>query len=248
MAAQDRDFLATRGVPDARSFVVRAVTMRDPSGLKAPEFTGLSWPRRTAISLALASASAAALAFSAPGASGCTTVEVTPAGVVVRYSQMPPTMSSSATTAAPAAAAPRHWYSLSFFAAHAATFSSLRRSLSRRRFSASASSKRRLVWASSRRRSSSPRCRASSWSFSCRRRSSSAARRASASWRSCGDNHGCCNALQIFAQNFSTRSATSVEDASRCRKSCHCSYWRLPIIANNGSWRHRSPVSAGTGM
>jgi hypothetical protein len=46
----------------------------------------------------------------------------------------------------------------------------------------------------------------------------------------------------------SIRRATSVEEASRCRKFCHCSYWRLPIIANNGSWRHRSPVSAGTGM
>ena len=31
-----------------------AVTMRDPSGLKAAEFTQSSWPRRTAISLALA--------------------------------------------------------------------------------------------------------------------------------------------------------------------------------------------------
>src|SRR5215831_19708557 len=31
-----------------------AVTMRDPSGLKAAEFTKRSWPRRTAISLALA--------------------------------------------------------------------------------------------------------------------------------------------------------------------------------------------------
>src|SRR5262249_49631548 len=29
-----------------------AVTMRDPSGLKAAEFTALSWPRRTAISVA----------------------------------------------------------------------------------------------------------------------------------------------------------------------------------------------------
>ena len=31
-----------------------AVTMRDPSGLKAAEFTVSSWPRRTAISLAVA--------------------------------------------------------------------------------------------------------------------------------------------------------------------------------------------------
>ena len=31
-----------------------AVTMRDPSGLKAAEFTPPSWPRRTAISLTLA--------------------------------------------------------------------------------------------------------------------------------------------------------------------------------------------------
>src|ERR1700751_2373440 len=31
-----------------------AVTMRDPSGLKAAEVTALSWPRRTAISLAVA--------------------------------------------------------------------------------------------------------------------------------------------------------------------------------------------------
>ena len=31
-----------------------AVTMRDPSGLKAAEFTASSWPRRTAISLAVA--------------------------------------------------------------------------------------------------------------------------------------------------------------------------------------------------
>src|SRR5262249_36381332 len=31
-----------------------AVTMRDPSGLKAAEFTALSWPRRTAISFAVA--------------------------------------------------------------------------------------------------------------------------------------------------------------------------------------------------
>ena len=32
-----------------------AVTMRDPSGLKAAEITWASWPRRTAISLPLAS-------------------------------------------------------------------------------------------------------------------------------------------------------------------------------------------------
>ena len=31
-----------------------AVTMRDPSGLKAADHKGSSWPRRTAISLALA--------------------------------------------------------------------------------------------------------------------------------------------------------------------------------------------------
>jgi hypothetical protein len=31
-----------------------AVTMREPSELKAAEFTGLSWPRRAAISLAVA--------------------------------------------------------------------------------------------------------------------------------------------------------------------------------------------------
>ena len=31
-----------------------AVTMRDPSGLKAAEVTASSWPRRTAISLAVA--------------------------------------------------------------------------------------------------------------------------------------------------------------------------------------------------
>src|SRR5262245_9193377 len=104
--------------------------------------------------LSFASASAAALAFSPPGASGCTTS----AGVIVR-SQMTPTV-SSATTAAPATA-PRHRCSLSFIAAHAASFSSLRRSISWRRFSASASSKRRLVSAFCRRRSSSARCRAS---------------------------------------------------------------------------------------
>ena len=33
---------------------IDAVTMRDPSGLKAAEFTTSSWPRRTAISLPLA--------------------------------------------------------------------------------------------------------------------------------------------------------------------------------------------------
>ena len=35
MAAQDRDLLAGRGVPDAGGLVADAVTMRDPSGLKA---------------------------------------------------------------------------------------------------------------------------------------------------------------------------------------------------------------------
>ena len=85
-------------------------------------------------------------------------------------------------------------------------------------------------------------------STSCRRRSSSATRWASASWRSCGDNHGCCNALQMFSQSFSTRSATSVDNGSRCRKFCHCSYSRLPIIANNGSSRRLSPINAGTGI
>ena len=55
MAAQDRDLLAGRGVPDAGGLVVHdAVTMRDPSGLKAADVTASSWPRRTAISLAVA--------------------------------------------------------------------------------------------------------------------------------------------------------------------------------------------------
>ena len=54
MAAQDRDLLGGRGVPDAGGLVRDAVTMRDPSGLKAAEFTSSSWPRRTAISLAVA--------------------------------------------------------------------------------------------------------------------------------------------------------------------------------------------------
>ena len=53
MAAQDRDLLGGRGVPDAGSLVPDAVTMRDPSGLKAAEDTWSSWPRRTAISLPL---------------------------------------------------------------------------------------------------------------------------------------------------------------------------------------------------
>jgi hypothetical protein len=37
-----------------RAVTPDAVTMRDPSGLKAAEVTPPSWPRRTAISLALA--------------------------------------------------------------------------------------------------------------------------------------------------------------------------------------------------
>ena len=39
MAAQDRDLLGGRGVPDAGGLVPDAVTMRDPSGLKAAELT-----------------------------------------------------------------------------------------------------------------------------------------------------------------------------------------------------------------
>ena len=54
MAAQDRDLLGGRGVPDAGGVVRDAVTMRDPSGLKAAEYTVSSWPRRTAISLPVA--------------------------------------------------------------------------------------------------------------------------------------------------------------------------------------------------
>ena len=37
-----------------RAVLYDAVTMRDPSGLKAAELTASSWPRRTAISLAVA--------------------------------------------------------------------------------------------------------------------------------------------------------------------------------------------------
>ena len=56
VAAQDRDLLAGRGVPDAGglSSVMDAVTMRDPSGLKAADDTACSWPRSTAISLPVA--------------------------------------------------------------------------------------------------------------------------------------------------------------------------------------------------
>src|SRR6516165_10031421 len=43
-----------RSVPDAGGLVNDAVTMREPSGLKAAEVTRSSWPRTTAISLALA--------------------------------------------------------------------------------------------------------------------------------------------------------------------------------------------------
>jgi hypothetical protein len=53
MAAQDRDLLAAGGVPDATVLSDDAVTMRDPSGLKAAEFTMSRWPSRTAISLPL---------------------------------------------------------------------------------------------------------------------------------------------------------------------------------------------------
>jgi hypothetical protein len=42
-----------------------AVTMRDPSGLKAAEFTWPSWPRRIAISLALAASQMRALSAAA---------------------------------------------------------------------------------------------------------------------------------------------------------------------------------------
>ena len=41
MSAQDRDLLAGRGVPDARGLSHDAVTMREPSGLKAAEVTPL---------------------------------------------------------------------------------------------------------------------------------------------------------------------------------------------------------------
>ena len=54
MTAQHFDFLSGRCVPDASGLVDDAVTMRDPSGLKAADITALSWPRRTAISLAVA--------------------------------------------------------------------------------------------------------------------------------------------------------------------------------------------------
>jgi hypothetical protein len=37
-----------------RALLLEAVTMRDPSGLKATKFTWSSWPRRTAISLEVA--------------------------------------------------------------------------------------------------------------------------------------------------------------------------------------------------
>ena len=54
MAAKDRDLLGARGVQNAGGRSSDAMTMRDPSGLKAAEVSQSLSPRRTAISLALA--------------------------------------------------------------------------------------------------------------------------------------------------------------------------------------------------
>jgi hypothetical protein len=51
MAAQDRDPLALAASQMRAVLSFDAVTMRDPSGLKAAEITKPSWPRRIAISL-----------------------------------------------------------------------------------------------------------------------------------------------------------------------------------------------------
>ena len=54
MAAQDRDLLAGRRIPDAGGLVSRRRDDARPSGLKAAEVTKRRWPRRTAISLPVA--------------------------------------------------------------------------------------------------------------------------------------------------------------------------------------------------
>src|SRR5438128_5018274 len=63
MAAQDRNLRCARGVPDVRGPIAY------PSGLKTAEWMSLTWPRRTAISFAVAASQMRAVLSS--DARGC---------------------------------------------------------------------------------------------------------------------------------------------------------------------------------